>query len=89
MSKMIIGYYLLLTVITFFLYGSDKWKARKNLWRIPETTLLGLSFLGGCIGALSGMFLFRHKTQHWKFKILVPLSVLFHAGLWIYITLNV
>lgn len=89
MSKMIVGYYLLITVITFFLYGFDKWKARKNLRRIPETTLLGLSFLGGCIGALIGMFLFRHKTQHWKFKVLVPLSVLFHAGLWIYITLNV
>jgi len=75
-------YLLTINVITFAAYGIDKWKAKHNKWRISEMTLILLAFIGGALGALLGMNVFRHKTQHWKFKILVPLAlVLWIAGL--------
>jgi uncharacterized membrane protein YsdA (DUF1294 family) len=63
-------------IITFTLYGADKRKARKNHRRISETTLILCAFLMGGAGAILGMKVFRHKTKHWKFKILVPLALL-------------
>ena len=51
----------------------DKWKAKKNRWRVRESTLLIIAALGGSIGSLAGMYLFRHKTQHLKFTLGVPL----------------
>ena len=51
----------------------DKWKAKKNRWRIRESTLLTVAALGGSIGSLAGMYLFRHKTQHLKFTLGIPL----------------
>ena len=51
----------------------DKWKAKKNRWRVRESTLLIVAALGGSIGSLAGMYLFRHKTQHLKFTLGVPL----------------
>lgn len=70
-----------MNLVTFIVYAYDKHIARQNKGkrRVPERTLLLLSFLGGCFGALFGMFLCRHKTKHARFLILVPLSVL----LWI------
>lgn len=58
--------------MTFFAYGIDKWKARKNRWRIRESTLLWLSVFGGSIGAWLGMKAWHHKTQHNKFKYGIP-----------------
>lgn len=52
---------------------ADKYKARKKLWRIPEATLIGVAVIGGSVGALAGMYTFRHKTKHPKFTIGVPL----------------
>ncbi|MCD8342418.1 MAG: DUF1294 domain-containing protein [Clostridiales bacterium] len=68
-------------VVTFFLYGLDKSKARRGAWRISERTLLTAAFVGGCVGALLGMRVFHHKTRHRSFQILVPLSCV----LWIVI----
>ena len=67
----------LMNLITFIVYAYDKHIARRNAGkrRVPERTLILLSFLGGCLGALFGMFLCRHKTKHAKFLALVPLSV--------------
>ena len=72
----------LMNLVTFIVYAADKRIARKNRGgrRVPERTLLALSFCGGCIGALFGMFLLRHKTRHAKFLILVPLSALLWAA---------
>ena len=56
----------------FLLMLIDKEKARKNRWRIPESTLIMTAVLGGSIGALAGMYLFRHKTKHLKFTLGVP-----------------
>ena len=72
-------------LLAFALYGIDKAKAKRGAWRIPEATLLLVAFLGGSVGALLGMELFRHKTKHWKFKILVPLFLVMHIALAVYI----
>lgn len=61
-----------INILAFFLYGIDKWKAKRHLWRIPESVLLLSAAIGGSVGALTAMFLFRHKTQHKKFTIGVP-----------------
>lgn len=80
-------YLLLINAAGFTIMYMDKNYARKNRWRIPEATLLAVSFLGGSLGSLLGMYVFRHKTKHWKFRILVPLSLLLHlALLWIAVT---
>jgi uncharacterized membrane protein YsdA (DUF1294 family) len=60
---------------------ADKCKAMKNAWRIPEATLLGLAAIGGSLGALIGMQLFRHKTRHPKFYLGVPLLLILHIAL--------
>lgn len=62
-----------MSVVAFLLFGFDKIRAKTELWRVPEKTLLGASFFFGGIGALLGMRVFRHKTKHTKFRILVPL----------------
>lgn len=69
---------LVINIITFFVYRSDKRKAIRKKWRIPERTLLLLALIGGGIGALAGMFIFHHKTKHPKFMIGVPCIILLH-----------
>ena len=59
-------------MLTFVVFGVDKRKARQGRWRVPEATLLGLTALGGSIGAWLAMQLFRHKTQKKKFRYGVP-----------------
>lgn len=66
--------------IVFMLYGLDKRKAMKNKWRISETTLILTAFFMGGLGAFVGMYVFSHKTKHIKFKILVPMSILFNIS---------
>ena len=65
----------------------DKWKAKKNRWRIPEATLMTVAALGGSIGSLLGMYTVRHKTQHLKFTLGIPLilAVQIVAAVWILI----
>lgn len=65
-------YLAVINSVTFFLYGIDKWKAKRSKWRVPESTLLWWAAFGGSIGALAGMKTWRHKTQHKKFKYGVP-----------------
>ena len=69
---MLIWYLIGINVLTFLLYGIDKWRAQRDRWRIPEDTLIWLALVGGSIGALLGMYLFRHKTKHRKFTIGIP-----------------
>ena len=70
---MIIKYFLAINVLTFAVYGVDKWKARQGRWRVPEATLIGLAALGGSVGAWVAMQLFRHKTKKNKFRYGVPI----------------
>ena len=65
-------YLAVINVVTFFLYGIDKFKAQHARWRIPESVLIGLAVIGGSIGAWLGMMVWRHKTQHKKFKYGIP-----------------
>ncbi len=85
MKTILLAVLLLVNVLAFALYGIDKLKAKKGAWRIPESTLLLVAFLGGSLGALLGMELFRHKTKHAKFKVLVPLFLILHIALGVYI----
>ena len=83
--EIFIYYFLAINVVTFFVYGIDKVKAKKGLWRIPEATLLMLAVIGGSIGAWLGMMVWRHKTKHLKFKIGVPVILITQIALLIYI----
>ncbi len=76
---------LILNVVTFFVYGIDKLKAKKSLWRIPESTLLILAAVGGSVGAYLGMKVWHHKTLHKKFSLGVPAILLLHLALLAYI----
>lgn len=71
--KFLLAYLFLINAAGFLLMLADKFKARKNLWRIPERTLMTVAALGGSIGSLAGMYLVRHKTQHPKFTIGIPM----------------
>ena len=65
-------YLLIINALGFALMLIDKFKAKENLWRIPERTLIGVALLGGSVGCLWGMYAARHKTKHLKFTIGIP-----------------
>ncbi len=71
--KLVLICLLLINAAGLLVMLADKKKARKNLWRIPEATLITVAALGGSIGVLAGMYLFHHKTRKPKFFIGVPL----------------
>jgi len=71
--QIILIYLIAINVVAFFLYGIDKWKAKRSKWRISEATLLGLAVIGGSVGAWLGMKVWHHKTMHKKFKYGIPL----------------
>ncbi len=73
MKGLIWIYLSVINIITFIVYGMDKARAIKERWRIPESTLMGLCFAGGSLGAILAMYGFRHKTQKKKFAVGVPL----------------
>ena len=79
-------YLVIINVVTFFMYGIDKWKAKKSKWRIREAALLGLAVLGGSIGAWLGMKVWHHKTLHKKFRYGVPFILIAQMALvvWLY-----
>ena len=77
----IYAYLLIINIFAFILYGIDKYKAKKHLWRIPEIWLLGVSVVGGSIGALTGMYTFHHKTKHLKFKFGIPVIILLQLSM--------
>ena len=71
--KLLSFYLLIINALGFLLMLVDKWKARKNRWRVRESTLLLIAALGGSVESLAGMYLFRHKTRHLKFTLGIPL----------------
>lgn len=78
---MIIIYLFLINAVAFFLMLADKQKAKKKMWRIPEATLIGSAIIGGSIGALAGMYTFRHKTKHPKFTVGIPIILVLQVAL--------
>ena len=81
MITILAGYLVIINIITLAVYGSDKKKAINHEWRVPEKILLLLAFVGGSVGALLGMKVFRHKTKHLKFIICNPLFFILQAAL--------
>lgn len=75
----VIGIYLIaVNLVGFFVMGIDKLKAKKRGWRIPEATLFIIALIGGSVGSIIGMHLFRHKTKHWYFLYGMPLILVLH-----------
>ena len=84
----IICYLLAVNIVTFLLYGIDKYKATKGKWRISEATLLTMAAIGGSIGAWAGMRLWHHKTMHKKFKYGIPIIIILQVALAVYLLTN-
>lgn len=83
---LLLYYFLAINFFAFILFGIDKLKARKNLWRIPEATLLLIAVIGGSIGAWMGMYVWHHKTMHLEFKYGVPAILAMQIAIWVYMT---
>ena len=81
MTQTIVYILICINILTFLVYGLDKWKAKHGNWRISEATLLLLAVIGGSIGALLGMQVWYHKTMHKKFKYGLPLILLVQIAL--------
>ena len=84
----IICYLLAVNIVTFLLYGIDKYKAKKGKWRISEATLLTMAAIGGSIGAWAGMRLWHHKKMHKKFKYGIPVIIILQVALAVYLLTN-
>ena len=80
MPTVLLIYLLFINLLGLILYAFDKAKSkRKGSSRIPERTLLWVARLGGGVGCWLGMMLFRHKTKHTRFRVLVPLYMVVWA----------
>lgn len=77
-----------LSLITFFMYGIDKFKAQRGKWRISEKALLISSFIGGAVGGFLAMQLFRHKTKHWYFNVVNIIGLVWQIGLVVLLVLK-
>ncbi len=75
--------YVTYNIIVFVTYGYDKYLAKKGGRRISEKRLMGMAFFFGGPGAFLGMQIFRHKTKHLQFEILVPIFMVLQAGMWV------
>ena len=71
--KNILIYLLVINLIGFLAMGIDKFKAKKNFWRTKEKTLFTIAMIGGSIGSIAGMYVFRHKTKHNSFVFGMPI----------------
>lgn len=69
-------YITLVSIIAFMMMGIDKWKAKNHRWRISEKALMGIAIIGGSVGSIIGMYVFRHKTKHLHFKIGLPVILI-------------
>jgi uncharacterized membrane protein YsdA (DUF1294 family) len=78
---LILAYFVILNLLGFLLMGVDKMRAKNGAWRISERNLLIVALLGGGIGSLIGMYTFRHKTKHLKFRVIVPFAAVLTVAL--------
>lgn len=88
MEHPLVLYLLIVNAAGFVLMLADKHKAKKNKWRVRESTLLGVAIIGGSIGVLAGMYTVRHKTRHKKFSIGVPVIIILQCLLAIYLLMH-
>ena len=81
LSWVLLAALVVMSCVSLCMYGLDKWKARKGKWRISEKALLLSALFMGGPGALLGMHIFRHKTKHWYFRVLVPVFTIMNIAL--------
>ena len=86
--KNILIYLLIINILGFLAMGIDKLKAKRGSWRIPENTLFTFTILGGGVGTILGMYIFRHKTKKKKFTIGMSVILILEVILVIYILLK-
>ncbi len=78
-------YLLAVNAVGFAVMLYDKYLAKNNLWRIPETTLFGIAAIGGSIGCLCGMYIARHKTKHLSFTLGIPAILVAQVAVYIFL----
>lgn len=74
--------FVVMSVLGFMVMGIDKSRAKKGQWRIKEAVLFAFAILGGAVGSMLGMYIFRHKTKHWYFAVLFPFLALVDIALY-------
>lgn len=74
--SVLLTYVIFVNLLGFIAMHRDKQRARKRLFRIPEATFFAISIMGGSIGCILGMYLFRHKTRRWHFVYGLPLILI-------------
>ena len=79
--KLLLSYFIAINFIGFALMGIDKYKAKKRAFRIPEATLFIVAVIGGSIGSIAGMYIFRHKTRHRSFVYGMPFILILQIAL--------
>ena len=77
----ILIYLLIINIVGFLIMGIDKFKSKRQMWRVKEQTLFIIAMIGGSIGSIIGMYTFRHKTKHWNFWFINILSLIVYIGL--------
>ena len=79
--EFLLAYLGIINLISFVIMGNDKRKSKRNSFRTPESILFLLALMGGSIGSILGMYIFRHKTKHWYFVVGMPLILIAQIGL--------
>ncbi|WP_073090536.1 DUF1294 domain-containing protein [Selenomonas ruminantium] len=88
MHEIFYWYLAIINALVLVVYGGDKLFAKMDSWRVPEKILMLLAVLGGSIGALLAMQIFRHKTRHLKFRYGVPVILLLQVAGLVYLHFN-
>ena len=88
MIKFLVIYYAVINIWTFILFAVDKSRAKRGKWRISEAALLGCCFIGGALGGFLSMQIFRHKTKHLQFTVPVPIFLILHIALFVFLALR-
>ena len=78
--KAALVYLTAINIIGFVLFGIDKRRAVRHAWRIKESTLFITAIIGGSVGCIIGMQVFRHKTKHMKFIVGMPMILIFQIA---------
>ena len=88
LQNIFIIYLIGINLITFIVFGIDKRKAVKHRCRIPEKNLFGLAIVGGSVGALLGMYVWRHKTRVWYFVVGIPAILIAQTAVMVYLVIK-
>ncbi|TYQ15674.1 UNVERIFIED_CONTAM: uncharacterized membrane protein YsdA (DUF1294 family) [Acetivibrio alkalicellulosi] len=80
-KMIIISFFVMFNIVTFFMMNIDKSKAKKGKWRISERNIFICALFFGATGIFAGMYVFRHKTKHWYFKVFIPLFIIINLFL--------